>query len=92
LHHVEQEDLEESDTAGSMSSGSATATFYKLVNLNHALHTGEILGLPSRIVASLASVIMPFQLLTGLLMWAKRRRTDATNAVETTKTDYATME
>ncbi|HKW18991.1 MAG TPA: PepSY-associated TM helix domain-containing protein [Terriglobales bacterium] len=50
---------------------------YRLVNLNRALHTGDILGLPSKIVVALASLIMPFQLLTGLVMWAKRRRTES---------------
>jgi uncharacterized iron-regulated membrane protein len=49
---------------------------YRLVNLNRALHTGDILGIPSKIVLSLASLIMPLQLLTGLVMWAKRRQTE----------------
>ena len=57
---------------------------YKLVNLNRALHTGDVLGLPSKAVVSLASLIMPFQLLTGLVMWAKRRR-KATSAAATTR-------
>lgn len=50
---------------------------YRLVNLNRALHTGDVLGIPSKVVASLASLIMPLQLLTGLVMWAKRRRKDS---------------
>lgn len=47
---------------------------YRLVNLNRALHTGDILGISSKIVLSLASLTMPLQLLTGLVMWVKRRR------------------
>jgi uncharacterized iron-regulated membrane protein len=50
---------------------------YRLVNLNRALHTGDILGLPSKVVVALASLMMPLQLLTGLVMWIKRRRTEA---------------
>jgi uncharacterized iron-regulated membrane protein len=50
---------------------------YRLVNLNRALHTGDVLGLPSKIIVSLASLIMPLQLLTGLVMWVKRRRTES---------------
>jgi uncharacterized iron-regulated membrane protein len=47
---------------------------YRLVNLNRALHTGGIVGIPSEVAMSLASLIMPFQLLTGVVMWRKRRR------------------
>lgn len=50
---------------------------YRLVNLNRALHTGDVLGIPSKVVVSLSSLIMPFQLLTGLVMWTKRRRTES---------------
>ena len=60
---------------------------YRLVNLNRALHTGDILGIPSKVVLSLASLIMPLQLLTGLVMWVKRRRTESkANAVANTGT------
>ena len=50
---------------------------YRLVNFNRALHTGDVLGMPSKVVVALASLIMPFQLLTGLVMWTKRRRTES---------------
>jgi uncharacterized iron-regulated membrane protein len=60
---------------------------YRLVNLNRALHTGDVLGIPSKVVVSLASLIMPLQLLTGLVMWAKRRRTESkANTVAKTRT------
>jgi uncharacterized iron-regulated membrane protein len=48
---------------------------YWLVKLNRALHTGDVLGISSKIVVSLASLIMPFQLVTRLVMWTNRRRT-----------------
>jgi len=50
---------------------------YRLVNLNRALHTGDVLGIPSKLVLSLASLIMPLQLLTGLVMWVKQRRRES---------------
>lgn len=46
---------------------------YRLVNLNRALHTGDVLGISSKAVLSVASLIMPLQLLTGSVMWVKRR-------------------
>ena len=62
---------------------------YRLVNLNRALHTGDVLGLPSKAVVSLASLIMPFQLLSGLVMWVKRRRTETSSAAARTRTAFA---
>lgn len=62
---------------------------YRLVNLNRALHTGDVLGLPSKAVLSLASLIMPFQLLSGLVMWAKRRQKGTTTAAARTRTAVA---
>jgi uncharacterized iron-regulated membrane protein len=64
---------------------------YRLVNLNRALHTGDVLGIPSKVVLSLASLIMPLQLLTGLVMWVKRRRTES-RASAVAKTGTAVME
>lgn len=46
---------------------------YRLVNLNRAIHTGDIFGIPSKAVMSLASLIMALQLVTGVVMWLKRR-------------------
>jgi len=46
---------------------------YRLVNLNRAIHTGDIFGLASKTVMSLASLIMALQLVTGVVMWWKRR-------------------
>lgn len=44
-----------------------------MVIANRAIHTGDIFGIPSKIVMSLASLAVVVQLLTGLTMWWKRR-------------------
>ena len=49
---------------------------FRLVNFNRALHTGDVLGIPSKTVVSIASLLMPFQLLTGVVMWIRRRRAE----------------
>ena len=46
---------------------------YNLVNLNRAIHTGDIFGMASKTVMSLASLIMALQLVSGVVMWLKRR-------------------
>jgi uncharacterized iron-regulated membrane protein len=40
---------------------------------NEAIHTGVALGTTGRIVAGLASVIVPVQVMTGILLWLRRR-------------------
>ncbi len=45
----------------------------RLVNLNRAIHTGDIGGLPTKILACLASLAVIVQALTGVVMWWKRR-------------------
>jgi uncharacterized iron-regulated membrane protein len=47
----------------------------RLVIANRALHTGDIFGLPSKAVMSLASLAAAFPALSGLAMWWKRTRT-----------------
>lgn len=64
---------------------------YRLVNLNRALHTGDVLGIASKVVLSLASLVMPLQLLTGLVLWVKRRRTKS-KASAVADTGTAVME
>jgi len=55
--------------------GSRTAPGGRRVEiLNRALHTGDIFGLPSKIVMSLASLMAPVQLVTGLMLWVRRKR------------------
>ncbi len=46
----------------------------RLVTANRAIHTGDILGIPGKILVSLASLAALAQVLTGLTMWLKRRR------------------
>jgi len=41
---------------------------------NEAVHTGEILGLPSRVVACLASMFIGVQALSGAFIWLYRNR------------------
>lgn len=44
----------------------------RLVNLNRALHTGDIGGLPTKILACLMSLAVVLQAFTGFVMWWKR--------------------
>jgi len=39
---------------------------------NEAIHTGSILGMPTRILAALASILLPLQVISGLLIWIRR--------------------
>ena len=48
-----------------------------LVTTNRALHTGDIFGLPSKAIMSLASLMLVAQAITGVLMWWRRRRRTA---------------
>lgn len=46
----------------------------RLLAANEAIHTGEILGLPTRIMASLAGAFVPLQAATGVAIWLRRRK------------------
>ncbi len=46
----------------------------RIVIQNRALHTGDILGIPSKAVMSLASLAIVAQMISGFLMWWKRPR------------------
>ena len=50
---------------------------YRANAVNRAIHTGDIFGTPSKIVMALASLVMAFQLVTGVVMWLKRRSAEA---------------
>jgi uncharacterized iron-regulated membrane protein len=41
--------------------------------LNRAVHTGDVFGLPSKIAMSIASLMAPVQLVTGVMLWVRRR-------------------
>jgi uncharacterized iron-regulated membrane protein len=45
----------------------------RMVIANRAIHTGDILGIPSKIVMSLASLMVVVQFVSGVVMWWKRR-------------------
>lgn len=45
----------------------------RLVILNRAIHTGDIYGVPSKIVMSIASLALALQAVSGVVMWWKRR-------------------
>jgi uncharacterized iron-regulated membrane protein len=42
--------------------------------LNRAVHTGDVFGMPSKIIASLASLMLVMQVVSGFMTWWKRRR------------------
>jgi uncharacterized iron-regulated membrane protein len=46
----------------------------RLINLNRALHTGDIGGLPAKILACLTSLSVLVQAFSGVVMWWKRRQ------------------
>ena len=62
-------------------SSRTTAAGTRLVNLNRAIHTGDLFKLPSKIVMSLASLAAAAQVVTGVMMWWKRRQRRSTAAV-----------
>ena len=46
----------------------------RIENLNRAIHTGDIFGLVSKTAMALGSLMAPLQLLTGVMMWRRRKR------------------
>jgi uncharacterized iron-regulated membrane protein len=46
----------------------------RLWNLNRPLHTGDIFGWPTRLLACLASLAMALQAISGVWMWWPRRK------------------
>jgi uncharacterized iron-regulated membrane protein len=45
-----------------------------LVTLNRAVHTGDVLGMPTKAVASLASLVLVLQTLGGWYLWWRKPR------------------
>ncbi len=45
---------------------------YRLIRLNRSIHTGDILGLPGHIVASLSSLLLVAMVITGVVIWWKK--------------------
>ncbi len=46
----------------------------RIVIANRAIHTGDIFGIPSKFLMSLASLMAAAQVISGVLMWWKRTR------------------
>jgi len=46
----------------------------RVETMNRAIHTGDVFGMPSKIVMSIASIMAPVQLLTGVMLWARRKK------------------
>lgn len=51
----------------------------RILQVNRSLHTGDIYGTPTRVLAGFSSLMVVVQALTGLLIWGRRkfRRLDA---------------
>jgi uncharacterized iron-regulated membrane protein len=47
----------------------------RIVNMNRAIHTGDLFGMPSKIVMSLASLALVLLFISGVTMWWKRKLT-----------------
>jgi len=48
------------------------STGYRVVRFNRSIHTGDIFGTPSHIVASLSSLLLVVMVITGLVIWWKK--------------------
>jgi uncharacterized iron-regulated membrane protein len=46
----------------------------RIVNMNRAIHTGDLFGMPSKIVMSLVSLALVLLFISGVAMWWKRKR------------------
>ena len=54
-------------------SSRTTAAGTRIVNTNRAIHTGDIFGIPSKVLMSLTSLAAAAQVVSGLTMWWTRR-------------------
>jgi len=55
-------------------SSRTTAAGTRLINLNRAIHTGDVFGFTSKTVMSLTSLAAVLQAFSGLMMWIRRPR------------------
>src|SRR6185369_14809373 len=42
--------------------------------INRAIHTGDIFGVPSRLIAAVSSLLVLLQMISGVIMWLKREK------------------
>jgi uncharacterized iron-regulated membrane protein len=54
-------------------SSRTTAAGTRIINVNRAIHTGDIFGIPSKILMSLTSLAAVAQVISGLTMWWRRK-------------------
>lgn len=54
-------------------SSRTTAAGTRIINMNRAIHTGDVFGVPSKILMSLTSLAAVAQVISGLMMWWKRK-------------------
>ncbi|MBI3208229.1 MAG: PepSY domain-containing protein [Candidatus Solibacter usitatus] len=45
---------------------------YRVMRFNRAIHTGDIFGMPSRIVASVSSLLLVVMAITGVVIWWRK--------------------
>jgi uncharacterized iron-regulated membrane protein len=45
---------------------------YRMIRFNRSIHTGDLFGLPSRIIASLSSLLLAAMAITGMVIWWKK--------------------
>lgn len=50
----------------------AASAGVRMVIQNRAIHTGDILGIPSKTILSVASLMLVMQGVSGVVMWWKR--------------------
>ncbi|AYL97670.1 PepSY-associated TM helix domain-containing protein [Mucilaginibacter celer] len=55
----------------------------KMNNMNYDIHVGQILGLPGKIIAFLASLICASLPITGFIIWLGKRKKSKTKKVKT---------
>jgi len=51
--------------------------------INRAIHTGDIFGIPTRLIAAASSFLVILQAVSGLIMWLKRSNGNKTTITET---------
>ena len=65
-------------------SSRTAASAARTIITNRALHTGDILGYPSKILVSLSSLMLIIQAITGYYLWWKKLRTKQSAAEKVT--------
>lgn len=58
----------------SLTRSSGLSVSERILATNEAIHTGEALGMPSKIVVWLTSVLLPVQVMSGVMIWLRRKR------------------